>query len=310
MEETRAQCEKKTHTPAALKGKFSAVFSRFESPSDKRTSAARQSSQPLKEPSAVVRKHSVETTTSEDSERSSGYKSQLADRLVEQKEEIVQPSAVKTVRSTPSVVKAVSEETQTKPSLTRHDAVEKPSEETPLESKPKRSVDKARSMDTAVPRGSPTGSKVLERLAKFGHTVDVAPQNEPCEEKPQQTVTTKNSSTDKFERFTHSTVQYVEDTGASYDQSKPHFDIDIQIRPEIHDIPKNREEPRQRQSGEDTSSTKTSPRHKSGTHQSEEMLNVWDTQIPVKDTTEKVGHLRCWRHSCLRVSIISSSPLI
>lgn len=119
-------------------------------------------------------------------------------------------------------------------------------------------------MEVAIPnRASPSGSKVLERMAKFGQSADAGsvPSGGTKSRPEQATITTRNRATDKFERFTHSAKE--EATMNEMAESQPQFDIDIQVR------------------HEDASMAAGAP---------EDRLTLWDTQIPVRDDTEKVSY--------------------
>lgn len=197
------------HTPPALRGKFSAAFSQFEA-----QSARARSCSPSTQSSKELRRAATEVR------------------------EPVKHATVEAVHTKPTESKPrSSSEAKTRSALVREDGVSKPSSTSTTNEKseerltPRKHVEKTHSLEVAVP-GKATGSKVLERMAKFGQSVDVgssalSPAREP---RDQTTVTTRNQTTDKFERFTHS----VKHEAASNNRSgaQPHFDVDIQTRKE------------------------------------------------------------------------------
>lgn len=290
--------DKRAHTPTGLKGKFSAAFSRFESPSDKNRSSSPGPTQTTKpDRTTPQRRMSSDSSKSSESEKVMKTQANLPISKPHQKEEHkvekpVQPAYNKPTESKPIEPQKVAETktspTFNKPQLSRNDAVDKQHDlprsktEAAPEKKPEqhKTVEKTKSFDTAVPsRASPSGSKVLERMAKFGESVDQPTQTkEPRPEKTHQTVTTKKSASERFERFTHITTQ-TEFTNE--ENSKPHFDVDIHI---------GKEEPHTTQPHKETKASPKSPKSSSiNVQQKEEYLNVWDTEIPVRDATEKVG---------------------
>lgn len=224
--------EQVTRTPPALRGKFSAAFSQFEA----KSARARSSS-----PQTAKQKAAKDQYTP-------SHKN--LKQSVPQVEKVVMSEQVRTVSSQP----------KSRPPLTREDMVTRPDEKE--EDKSRKHVEKSRSLEVAVPRASPSGSKVLERMAKFGKSVDSTRSSSPghSRDKPDRmTVTTKNSATDKFERFTHSAKEDM--TSSRQSTNQPQFDVDIQLR---------------------------NAARKSAPDVTEERYTLWDTQIPVSNNKEKV----------------------
>lgn len=245
LEKTKAKKEKKTAPPVGLDGKFSNAFSKFESSEDKKRGA--KSACPLKtkakEPEAS-KPVSKPTATVEPEIKSEHAKKIHAER--------------RAMRSPPK------EETQ------------------PQSPKPTaKRIERSKTFDTGIPGRSPSGSKVLERMAKFGKSIDTPSTAD-------RTVTTKNKETERFERH-------------RVTESSPHLDVDIQIKRQPLEGQENVKNSGSR--GNKTAAitvghnkvkvAQLDKRRPVVEEKVEEYLNVWDTQVPVTDRNKKVGSTSC-----------------
>ena len=264
LEKTKAMREKKTPTPKGLTGKFSSVFSRFESSDD--LNKGRKSASPV-----TTRSKSTGPPARRGSERS-------IDTAGSADAEMQKPAKTRGTET-----RSQSEEKTSKSSsLKRTDAVDKPAK---TESRGKR-VERSKTFDTGIPSRSPSGNKVIERMAKFGQSVDI-PSNS------QQTITTKNNDTERFERRTVDSKRQSKSS-----KSQPHFDVDIHIsREPLEDSDQSQ---RDRQGTKTAAITvgrdkvkvkkldKKAKSSSGGSDNREEYLNVWDTEVPVRDGKSKV----------------------
>lgn len=266
-EKTKSLRERRTPTPTGLTGKFSSVFSKFESDNDK--GRGRKSASPL-----TTRSKSLGPPLRRNSEKSTEAPSAVAD-------EVIKPTSAN--KSESSVKPASREERKAKaPALERTKAVE---QSVAAEPKAKK-VERSKTFDTGVPSRAPTGSKVLDRMAKFGQSMDIP-------SKSQQTVTTRNVDTERFERHTIGDKK----ARSSPNEPQPRFDVDIHISREPLDNGSSRGHQGHRGTktaaitvGRDRVNVEQLERRKSPTEERrEEYLNVWDTEVPVTDGNKKVG---------------------
>lgn len=277
LEKTKAMREKRTPTPTGLTGKFSAAFSRFEPSDDKSRTRKSATVAPLASSSRVT----------VDTKAKSPPTISIVDRVETERpilqDDVIEATKVKQVESVPAV------QVQRASSLTRTDDVEDISSK---DTKSKK-LERSKTFDTGIPnRQTPSGSKVLERMAKFGQPTGSASSN-------QQTVTTKNRDTERFERHTHSSVASKPQIHSS-SGAQPHFDVDIHISREPLDGANDSDATYTYQGTRTAAITvgrdqvkveqlDKQPRLATGREEKrQEYLNVWDTEVPVKDGSKKV----------------------
>ncbi|XP_067932190.1 microtubule-associated protein futsch-like isoform X3 [Watersipora subatra] len=242
FEKSKAMREKKTLAPPGLSGKFSSVFSRFET--DDGSRAKRPQRQDIRR----------SKSTGPPARRN-------RDRSVESPE-TVQPTRVNTESSQPrrsqvlTRSKSQSREGEKSRLPERRESVE----ERRPEPRAKR-IERSKTFDTGIPNRSPSGRKVIERMAKFGDASDARKSH-------QETVTTRNSGNERYDMTAD---------GLRPKSSQPHFDVDIQIRrePDESDYHKRR-------------SARRDKVRAASEERREEYLNVWDTEVPVRDEKRKV----------------------
>ena len=242
FEKSKAMREKKTLAPPGLSGKFSSVFSRFET--DDGSRAKRPQRQDIRR----------SKSTGPPARRN-------RDRSVESPE-TVQPTRVNTESSQPrrsqvlTRSKSQSREGEKSRLPERRESVE----ERRPEPRAKR-IERSKTFDTGIPNRSPSGRKVIERMAKFGDASDARRSH-------QETVTTRNSGNERYDMTAD---------GLRPKSSQPHFDVDIQIRrePDESDYHKRR-------------SARRDKVRAASEERREEYLNVWDTEVPVRDEKRKV----------------------
>ena len=269
-EAVKALQEKRTTTPPGMSGKFSAAFNKFASTDDQTKRAA----SPLARAKSGSRKDSMSSSRSEGSERpmrSATPKSEAGSVSTSRStEEPIKPTQVEKVRSAPAGDNN-RPRSRYDPEPEKQEITPKPEEgsESPRQSRAQRHrVEKNKNFNMGIPGKKPSSSDILDRMAKFGESVDTPP-------KSHQTVTTKNPDTEKFERHTHRADQ-------------PAFDVDIQIRREPGS---GSEGP----AGNKTAAIRVSRDQvvveeidRSQPERRDEYMNVWDTEIPVNDRREKV----------------------
>lgn len=276
-------------------GKFSEVFSRFESPNReaKESPAVKRTNLEIERIAQYRKTGSNDSLKSGDNIKTGSRPSEALKPNEEKVEEPVKARNIPVEHSAPPAEPEPVKHREIPIEVERVEpihaptensaAVEEPIIEPQTESRAKRLFDRSKIFDTGLP--SKKGAKISEKLAKFGGSVD-----SPKEKAP-PAITNRNETTNRFERFTHSSMEEAEKAfrtrnepqnsqpqkatmqqstsrQSSSHEPQPHFDVDIMIQ-------------RQAAFSGEVNVERTTP-------QSDHTMNVWDTNIPVRDGREKV----------------------